>query len=104
MKSSDCTSLFMSKAHKLSRSDQDILDAHRMAAAAVGLCLRPRIFQPLEGTGDPDEQEGESGTDQADVAEMQSSPSSYTATSVRFLQLRHPHGLQGVLQIHQAAR
>ena len=74
-----------------------------MTAAAVGLCLRPRIFPPLEGVREPEEQEGDSGTEHADVPDMQNSPSSYTSTSVRFLQLRHPHGLQGVLQIHQAA-
>ena len=78
---------------------QDLLDSFRVQAAAVGLCIRPRRFPPMpsaESPGCPPSMDAESPPDESPP------PTAYTATDMKFLQLRHVHGMQGVLQVHQA--
>ena len=77
---------------------EETLDRYRAAAAAVGLCLRPRRFPPKE----ENHAEEASPAQDETVAEEAPATSVYSSTQVKFLPLRHPHGLQGVLQVHEA--
>ena len=81
-------------------SAQDCLDKYRTQAARVGLCLRPRRFAPK-----PECPAEDASPSRPANMSSQDSPAAvsagYSSTEVRFLPLRHPHGLQGVLQVHQ---
>ena len=81
---------------------QEILDAHRVRAAAVGLGIRPRRFfkptmSPVDGVCEAEME----GSPDPRVQASNAGPS-YMSTNVKYLELRHAHGVQGVLQLHQA--
>ena len=82
---------------------EDILDSHRIRAAAVGLGIRPRRFQKPAPGVDEGQVNGAVDGSPAHSEENPGSGTNYSSTDVRFLQLRHAHGVQGVLQVHQAS-
>ena len=65
----------------------------------MGLCIRPRRFPPLAAADSPGE--NDPGVDAESTANV-GPGNEYSATETKFLQLRHAHGIQGVLQVHQA--
>ena len=77
---------------------QETLDKYRVSAAGVGLCLRPRLF-PLK-----EEAASEQGSPREGPPLPEEAPSAVacSSTTAKFLPLRHPHGLQGVMQLHEA--
>ena len=78
------------------------MDSYRIRAAAVGLGIRPRRFKVPALPAAEGDSPGPLDGSPVQSHENSGNVTNYSFTDVRFLQLRHAHGVQGVLQVHQA--